>query len=71
MPLYGYVCKECDASFEVLVRGTEDQVCIRCGSVDIVRQVSAAAPLMNAAAPAPLGCGAQSCCMLEGGSCPL
>lgn len=71
MPLFGYVCRDCGSAFEVLVRNGETPHCVGCGSDQLLRQVSAAAPMRGAAAQsAPAGCGASQCCMAQGGCCP-
>ena len=71
MPLFGYVCRDCGGAFEVLVRSAEEAHCTHCGSAQVSRQVSAAAPIRGSASQAaPVGCGSSSCCMLQGGCCP-
>lgn len=71
MPLFGFVCRDCGGAFEALVRTGESPQCAHCGSSRLSRQVSAAAPLRGSTSQAaPVGCGASSCCMLEGGCCP-
>lgn len=67
MPLFGYVCKECEAEFEVLVRGSEKPACTQCGSKRLEKQMSHFATA--AASPEPVGCGAPSCCRMQGGGC--
>lgn len=70
MPLFGYVCRDCGSAFELLVRNGETPRCTSCDSVELSRQVSAAAPIRGAADAAPVGCGASQCCMLQDGCCP-
>lgn len=40
MPLYAYNCQNCDAQFELLVRGSDVPACPSCGSEKIQQQVS-------------------------------
>jgi len=40
MPIYEYICKDCDKHFEVLVRGTETPVCPACKSKKLEKQLS-------------------------------
>lgn len=44
MPLYDFVCCECDESFEELVKSSSDTAlvrCARCGSARVERQLAA------------------------------
>lgn len=67
MPIYEYVCMECESHFEELVRGQEQIACPDCAATDVVRQFSTFA-VHGAAKPASLGGGGGGggCC---GGSC--
>lgn len=49
MPLYEYVCRDCDHEVEVLVRGPEDQPeCPDCGGGELVKLLSVpAAPAVG------------------------
>jgi putative FmdB family regulatory protein len=40
MPLYHYVCENCDADFETLVNGGEKPECPECRSVKLQKQPS-------------------------------
>jgi putative FmdB family regulatory protein len=43
MPLYSYLCNDCGASFELLTGMTysqEKEICKKCGSKNITRQMS-------------------------------
>ncbi len=40
MPIYEYTCRDCDATFEALVRGGEPVVCPHCGSASLKRTCS-------------------------------
>jgi putative FmdB family regulatory protein len=37
MPIYEYVCRNCQAQFETLVRRGDTPACISCGSADLER----------------------------------
>ncbi len=40
MPIYEYVCQSCQASFELLVRGSEEPTCPQCHSTQLEKQFS-------------------------------
>jgi putative FmdB family regulatory protein len=40
MPLFDFHCKNCDRSFEVLVRGSVTLACPECGSAEVEKLVS-------------------------------
>lgn len=63
MPIYEYVCMQCESHFEELVRMDESADCPDCGSENVRRQVSVFA--MHGAAGQP-SFGGGGCC---GGSC--
>ena len=69
MPIYEYVCMECESHFEELVRGEEQIACPDCSATNVARQFSSFAVHGAAKAPAvrsgPSG-GGGGCC---GGSC--
>ena len=43
MPIFEYVCKECDKRFEALVRSAATVECPACNSTSLEKQVSASA----------------------------
>jgi putative FmdB family regulatory protein len=59
MPLYEYVCQECDSQAELLVKGSEQPNCPKCGSARLTKLLSVvAAPGRDASAataPNPAG----------------
>ena len=67
MPIYEYVCMECESHFEELVRmddaGTK---CPDCGTTKVVKQFSVFATHGTAAQPSFSGGYGGGCC---GGSC--
>ncbi len=68
MPLFQYQCADCGRDQEILVRGNESPVCLACRSALLKKQISRPAALIGGSA-APMGCGAESCCRIDGGSC--
>jgi putative FmdB family regulatory protein len=40
MPMYQYVCQECETEFETLVNRGEEPECPKCASVDLEKQPS-------------------------------
>jgi putative FmdB family regulatory protein len=59
MPLYEYVCQQCDSQAELLVHGSEQPNCPKCGSAKLTKLLSVvAAPGRDAsAATAPNSAG--------------
>jgi putative FmdB family regulatory protein len=74
MPLFGYLCEDCETLSEVLIRGSEEPCCPSCGSARLVKQASAFAPVsagVGGGADAPAaGCGMADCCQMRD-SCGL
>ncbi|UUO08647.1 zinc ribbon domain-containing protein [Blastopirellula sp. J2-11] len=77
MPLFEYVCTECNCEFETLVRGDESAACPQCGatklekawSVPAAHTSGASQSLPMTAPPSSMGgCGAPQC---GGGGCHL
>jgi len=68
MPIYEYVCMECESHFEELVRNGHDPDCPDCGTENVRKQFSVfAAHGVSAQHPDPHGgASAGGCC---GGSC--
>ena len=65
MPIYEYVCMECESHFEELVRSADQKVeCPDCSAEKVVKQFSVFAAHGTAAQPSFGGGG--GCC---GGSC--
>jgi putative FmdB family regulatory protein len=56
MPLYEYVCEECEQSFEALVFGDEEPECPGCHSRRLARQLSLPARPKNEPASLPTAC---------------
>ena len=67
MPLFAYLCKDCEEPSEILVRGSEKPVCPHCGSKRIEKQMSHFAPMIGQTSSPPPSC--ASCC--AGGGCPM
>ena len=64
MPIYEYVCMECECHFEELVRGSEQVHCPDCAATNVSKQFSSFA--VHGTAKVASGGGAGGCC---GGSC--
>jgi putative FmdB family regulatory protein len=65
VPIYEYVCMECESHFEELVRSADQQVvCPDCSAANVVKQFSVFAAHGTSAQPSFGGGG--GCC---GGSC--
>ena len=64
VPIYEYVCMECESHFEELVRGEEQVACPDCAATNVSRQFSTFA--VHGAAKVTTGGGGGGCC---GGSC--
>jgi putative FmdB family regulatory protein len=75
MPIFEYVCKECEHEFEALVYGTEKPECPKCHSKKLTAQLSVFAVAAKGASSSPSanpvgGCG--TCGDPRGpGSCSL
>jgi putative FmdB family regulatory protein len=73
MPIYEYICKECDHEFEAIVYGSQKAACPKCQSKQLAPQlsvfaVSAKGPSAPRASAGPCG----SCGDPRGpGSCSL
>ena len=65
VPIYEYVCMECESHFEELVRNDEEPDCPDCTSENVRRQLSVFARHGAADQPTP-GFSGGGCC---GGSC--
>ena len=70
MPIYEYVCMECESHFEELVRGEEQVTCPDCSAGNVAKQFSSFAvhgvAKQGAAKSPSFGGGGGGCC---GGSC--
>lgn len=68
MPLFSFVCRQCRAESELLVRPGDEPACGQCGGNDLEKLLGHFAPLQaNGKAPEPAGCGAAQCCQAFGG----
>jgi putative FmdB family regulatory protein len=72
MPIYEYICKECDHQFEALVMGTQKADCPKCHSRKLAPQLSVFAVSAKSASAAPSVGACGSCGDPRGpGSCSL
>jgi len=62
MPIFEYVCKECDHPFEALVFGNEKASCPKCKSKKLVPQLSVFAVSAKAASGTSVPSGACGSC---------
>ena len=68
MPLFEYICPECGMQEELLVRGSDEPACPKCGSDELVKLTSTFATLPStSSAPA---CPSGGSCSQSGGGCP-
>jgi putative FmdB family regulatory protein len=62
MPIYEYICKECDHEFEAIVYGSQKADCPKCHSKKLVPQLSVfAVAAKGPSAPNVSGGGCGSC----------
>ena len=70
MPIYEYVCMECESHFEELVRADEQPACPDCGGARVSKQFSVFSRTRGTAATTPVPSGVPrsggGCC---GGGC--
>jgi putative FmdB family regulatory protein len=73
MPLYEYVCRECDHNFEALVFGADDETtCPKCEGHKVEKHFSVPARPRSEATALPMGCDSSlppcgpGCCRLGG-----
>jgi putative FmdB family regulatory protein len=62
MPIFEYVCKECDHPFEALVFGDEKATCPKCKSKKLATQLSVFAVSAKAASSSSVSSGACGSC---------
>ena len=62
MPIFEYVCNECDHQFEALVYGKEKAECPKCHSHKLAPQLSVFAVKSGPASAAPRSTGACGAC---------
>jgi len=64
MPIFEYICKECDHPFEALVYGDEKAQCPKCNSRKLAPQLStfAVSTKVSASSPASVSAGACGSC---------
>jgi putative FmdB family regulatory protein len=73
MPIFEYVCSDCDRRFEAFVQGTRQPHCPACDGVHLQKQLSVFAVAGRADGPAlPMGGACGTCGDPRGpGSCSL
>ena len=72
MPLFEYVCSDCDTSFEQIVASHRASVrCSSCGSRNVVKQLSVFAVGGSSGEPAAASGGCGHCGAAEPGMCQM
>jgi len=66
VPIYEFVCMECESHYEELVSMGRDADCPDCGSTNVRKQFSVFAAHASGGGPQPSFGGGGGCC---GGSC--
>jgi len=65
MPIFEYICRDCNKPFEALIYGSKKAECPHCHSTRLDQQFSTyatpASSKSSASAPAEAGCGMGSC----------
>jgi len=62
MPIFEYICKECDHEFEALVFGRDKAVCPKCKSKNLAPQLSVFAVSAKSGSPARPSAGPCGTC---------
>jgi putative FmdB family regulatory protein len=62
MPIFEYICKECNHQFEALVFGNKNACCPKCRSKKLVQQLSVFAVAARSASTSNLSSGACGSC---------
>ncbi|HWX93900.1 MAG TPA: zinc ribbon domain-containing protein [Terriglobales bacterium] len=62
MPIFEYICKDCDHSFEALVYGRQKAECPKCHSQQLAPQLSTFAVSSKGSASSPPSAGACGSC---------
>lgn len=68
MPIYEYVCRDCDQEFELLIRGDDKPTCPSCGQPRLTRQLSVPAAHTGGTTDLPCAAREQGACDQSG--CP-
>lgn len=70
MPLYEYLCRDCEKPSELLIRGDESPVCPECGGERLMKLLSVPAAHSGGEAPSREGppgpCGSGCSCFPGG-----
>lgn len=62
MPIFEYICQDCDHPFEALVYGSEKAQCPKCHSVKLARQLSVFSVSAKGSSPTSASTGACGAC---------
>lgn len=66
MPIYEFCCKDCRKKFDMLIRGTEEVVCPRCGSSEALKLFSTFGVKST---DKPTGSGGSACSTCTASTC--
>jgi putative FmdB family regulatory protein len=70
MPIFEYICKECDHQFEALIYGKEKAECPKCHSKKLTTQLSVFAVSAKGASTSSAQAGPCGSCS-SSGACPM
>ncbi len=70
MPIYDFVCGNCQHEFEDIVVKSEIPACPKCAGTNITKKVSAPSPLKTGAFPYKIGPVHAAATMPRRGGCP-
>ncbi len=69
MPIYEYICLDCESAFELLIRGDEKPQCPSCGKKRVSKQLSVTAAPQASAGDMMCGAKADGSCPAATGGC--
>lgn len=69
MPIYEYICKDCNRRFEALVHGSQQATCPNCNGSQLDQQFSTYAVSSSTKSATPSPCGGGACGFGNGGGC--
>jgi putative FmdB family regulatory protein len=67
MPNFEYCCGDCGNRFEAILFGDQKPMCPKCHAQNLQQQLSTFAVSTKATTSSGGGCGADNCCMGNGG----
>jgi len=67
MPIFEYRCEDCGNQFEAILIGEQKPECPKCHAHNLQKELSTFAVSTKSNTSSGGGCGAESCCMGNGG----